>query len=143
MVGVALDLDRTSVEALDEQAARDAAEFHRGRVVDRHAGRAVGGSRRVRHDRRLGHAAAGREAHAREREGRAHHPQELAAVVALEAIGALGELPLHELPELGGVRAILEAAPVGPALSHGHRGVVGGLASRAACGVLRRGGVHR
>ena len=143
MVGVALDLERAAIEALDEQAARDAAQLHRGRVVDRDAGRAVRRTRRVGNDRRLGHAAARRKAHTREGEGRAHHPQELPAVVALEAIGAFGELALHVLTELGRVRAVFEAAPVGPALSHRHRSAVGGLASGAAFGVLRRRGIHR
>ena len=143
MVGVALDLERASVEALDEQAACDPTQLHRGRVVDRDAGRAVRRTRRVGNDRRFGQSAAGRQAHARQREGSAHHPQELAAVVALEAIGAFGKLALHVLTELGRVRAVLETAPVGPALSHRHRSAVGGLASGAACGVLRRRGIHR
>ena len=111
MIGVALDLGRPALVALDQQPGGDAAERHRGGEEQRLARDDVLGLPHVGDDQLVGLAGAAGDAGQRQR--RAHQLQEAAAadrVVPLRGVGR--ELAVEELLELGRLGDGLEAAPV-------------------------------
>ena len=111
MIGVAFDLGRPALVALDEQPGRDAAERHRGGEEQRLAGDDLFGLPDVGNDQLVRLARAGRGAGQRHR--RAHQLQEAAAADRVEPLGRLArELAVQELLELGRLGQLVEAPPV-------------------------------
>ena len=100
MIGIAFDLGRAALVALDQQAGGDAAERHGGGEEQRLAGHDVLRLPHVRHDQLVGLARAAGDPGQRQR--RAHQLQEAATadrVVPLR--GVRRELAVEEVLELG------------------------------------------
>ncbi len=113
VVGVAFDLGRPPLVALDQDAARVAVVAGRRREEERAARDELLRLPHVRQDLLLGLLGAGRETGERERSP--HQGHELAAALGvLEHRGLLGELAVQELEERGRVGELVEALPEAP-----------------------------
>ena len=127
MVGVALDLDRTGVVALDEHALADAAPLEAGGVVDRLAGDPL-----LPVVRRARCAVSGMRRHAASRDPASAKEAPMTLMNCRRSSpsrrSAFGrELAMHPGPEVLGLLQVVEAAPVAarrtprPGLAGWHR----------------------
>ena len=110
---IALELDRTTVDAFDQQTLCHAAPLARGREVNRTAGNSSGRTRGVGNDVRFGNPTAGCDAESSQRKRGPHHLHEVTAVLTFEKVGVRRKLTVHPSPEFVGVLKIVETAPVG------------------------------
>ncbi len=114
VLGISLDLGRPPEMALDQEPGGVAGQRHRGRIEEWLAGDELLRSMDIGND--LPRGCAGARGEAGQSQGRAHDLQQVAPVdVARPGRLQAGKLVVQELPELVGVRKLLEAAPVIPA----------------------------
>ena len=142
---VSLDLRRSPFVALDDQAVGAPAERHGRRVVEGDPGNDLLGWSHVRDDL-FDRAPARREPRERERGADEHHHVAAGHPVG-KLRGALRELPLERVAELGSVLDLRETSPIGPTHRWHPEHSVGGWTgrSRASCAArtwASRGGLH-